>query len=832
MGALLCPTVVLCMEATGLALGERLAGTLRENYSASPVAVWAISHDESEYTLAPITPAESPGSTPLAQLSGGSTSEIVAEVIAASLSLGDSRIPTVTEGPTNLRLALIGSPYEIQASLLSDLAASLHNSAQRHCGPHYLVEAYFLLRDLPDRITNAAAPLEELLQSIDASASAGSSSVANNLFSYCWWLGRVNVLGLALPPFSDSMDELTAVVLGVLTTPLEHLPTSVSLLSGQPQHMSAGYGELFVPREKLFEYLKARHICRLLRSMFLDRGDDVDPQAVQKLVWEFSLSPEGAGLLAEVELTAGGERIWKGFHPDIPPEVFAGEVDEFLRDLHEESRQFFSDLKKRRSEFELSGRVRREEFLNVLESKVHDLVERSRGGLFEARAFLEEMQSLLLETADVAEGEKAMNLQEIRRQFDHAFAEAIRVNSSRSAEQHQSKVKELRRQLDRLTRLRNIFSEPALDATILEVLRWNATGDSGDTLEESIAETMGQLQTEVTAWGQAIAGAEQAFQYARYAVEPEIARRETEIRKAENSLCDNAAECRRLRLELELAHDNLQRKWFRVARRDHSLKQKNERLKHLESVLLKQQAREVVRTHASRMQLSIDCIVYDVRSRIIHSALEQVRLLHQKITRAIETLTAIYESFANAEPPAIDHLLRRSLVSAPNLEILLEHLTRSLPAVSLAHCPSAWEVCCQPAEKTAAQLEQAAAKPLLVMLEWMLDDFLLLLKVPNRELEALITWLRNASQPLFRPGSERMFKCSIVRLSDNSEVARIVRHTFPEAAWLEPSTTPSLSVLQFAIMNCGVSERLPANSSNETFSTQDPDTTGPTHIQQ
>ena len=798
---LLSPTIVFCLGGTGRAIGERLAGILAENYSSSPLTVWAVDQHENEYALTPLlTHAK-----PVAQFPGP-LDQVVADAIAASLSLEDCRITMSVEAPVNLRLSLLAAPGEIQSSFLSELATHLHISAKRHCGAGYLVEGFFILPELATPSAGNAEALQELFDRIEAPASDRNSTSA--LFSYCWWLGRINTRGLALPPFPSSAGEITSVVLGVLTTPLQQLPASITLLSGRSQHMSVGHAELFVSREKLFQYLRSCYTGQLIKSGFLDRRSCVDEQAVQKFVWEFAQSAECAGLLSEVDLTPGGDRIWKGFHVEIPAEVCDGDLDNFMASIHGASRKFFSELKELRKEFELSGRFRRVTFLTQLETKVQELVEHSRGGLFETRAFLDEMQSLLLETVEIAEGEKATNLQEIRREFDRAFAETIQLQASPSAREHEAKVKELRRQLDRLTRLRNIFAPPALDAAIVDVLSWRGIDEADATLDDGIATILSQLQTEVIAWAQATAGTEHVLQYARYEVAPEIARREDAIKKAEERLYTSAAECRNLRLELELVRNGLRWKWFPSTWHERSLRNKNERLEHLQNVLLQQQAREVINTHASRMQLSIDWIIYDVRSKLIHSALDQVRLLHRKISHAIETLNGISDSCASMDPALNEHLLRKSFLSESDLETLLENLTKSLPAVSLDGCPSAWEICCQSAEKTAAQLKEIAGKRFMAILDWTIDDFLRVLKTPNHRLETLIAWLQNASQPLFPHPDERTFEYALIRASENSDVARIVRHTLPEAIWFEPTASSSISVLQ--LRHLPVSKHSPA----------------------
>ena len=793
MEGLLCPTIVFCLGTTGLAIGERLACTLAENHSSSPLTVWAVDQHEDEYTLTPVSNHEK-----LTPQFLGPMDQIVADVIATSLSLGDGRITMSIETAVYLRLSLLATPGDIESSLLSDFANNLHISAQRHCGTGYLVEAFFIL-------PGNTETLPELFSRIEAPALDGNST--NPLFSYCWWLGRINTRGLALPPFPSSAGEITSVVLGVLTTPLQQLPASITLLSGRSQHMSVGHAELFVSREKLFHYLRSCYTCQIIRSGFLDRRSCVDEEAVQKLVWEFTQSAECAGLLSEVDLTPGGERIWKGFHVEIPAEVCDGDLDNFMADIHGASRKFFSELKEQRKKFELSGRVREATFLTQLETKVQEMVEHSRGGPFEARAFLDEMQSLLLETVAVAEGEKPSNLQAIRREFDHGFAETIQSEASPSAREHEANIRELRRQLDRLTRLRNIFTPPALDAAVVEVLRWPGIDWKGATLDDGIAAILSELQKEVIAWAQATAASENGWQHARYEVAPEVTRREDAIKKAEESLCAGAAECRNLLLELELARKILRWKWFLSAWHERSLRKRNERLDYLQNVLL-QQAREVVSTHASRMQLSIDWIIYDVRSKLIHSALNQVRSLHRKISHAIETLNGITDSCASMNLTLDENLLRKSFLSESDAEMLLENLTKTLPAVSLDGCPSAWEICCQSAEKTAAQFEAVAGRPIMAILDWTIDDFLRALKTPNHRLETLSTWLQNAGRPLIPHQDDRTLEYAFIRASENSEVARIVRHTLPEAIRLEPGTTTSISLLQLRYLP--MSKHLPA----------------------
>jgi hypothetical protein len=277
MEGLLCPTIVFCLGTTGLAIGERLAFILAENHSSSPLTVWAVNQHEDEYTLTTVLAPDNQAK-PTAQFLGP-MDQIVADVIATSLSLGDGRITMSIETAVYLRLSLLATPGEIESSLLSDLANNLHISAQRHCGSGYLVEAFFILPDLATLSAGNSDTLPELFSRIEAPAWDGNST--NALFSYCWWLGRINTRGLALPPFPSSAGEITSVVLGVLTTPLQQLPASITLLSGRSQHMSVGHAELFVSREKLFHYVRSCYTCQIIRSGFLVRRSCVDEEAVQ-----------------------------------------------------------------------------------------------------------------------------------------------------------------------------------------------------------------------------------------------------------------------------------------------------------------------------------------------------------------------------------------------------------------------------------------------------------------------------------------------------------------------------------------------------------------------
>jgi hypothetical protein len=790
-----CPIIVFCVESIGKALGESIARLSHENYPASALSVRSVRADQGGYIVTPIVGFEPLDAQPEPPIIRGAINDIVCEVIVDALSLVDYRIPATMQKPISLRLAVIGAPWEVTPSLLLDFAAAFHSSAQQHCGARYLAEGYFVLPYL-DRSAppDAAEQVRDLLRVVEARAPGVDPPFSTDSFSYCWWFGQINAAGLALPSFPASLDDVATVILGVLTTSPEQLPLSITILTGRTQHMSAGYGEFFAPREALFEYLRARRACQLIHGLFLDRIDQLDHRRVRRRAWAFTLSSACAGVLRDVELTPGGERIWKGFHPTIPKEALNGEVDEFLSNLRDSWRRFSNmDRGELRRRFELSGRTRGEEFLTEIEIEVQDMVERGNGGLFEARSFLEEMEAFLLETKDVSEGEKVTNLQKMRRQFDRTFADALHIKQSPSPNEHESEVRELRRQLARLTRLRNISAPPALSASVFEALVW---GETSGSLDEAIAATTQRLQEEVTSWAQEAANAEGVLQRARYEIEPEAVRREQEMEKKEEALRETAQECRRLRFELELARNTSRRRLFGRKRQERSLQDMNERLAQLQGVMLQQQAREVVLSYANRMQLSIDWMVYEVRDNIIHDALDQVRRLHQKISGAIEMLNEMSDRFSSVEPPTDSHLLRTPLITDVDLESLLEQLTKVMPGTQVPNCPSAWAVCSQPPEKTEAQLLEAAGRPLTVVRNWTIADFVRVLRIPNRKLEALSAWLQHISQPLLQTRGEDTVDYSIIRAVEDPDLDPILRHTFPEATRIDHSNTQSVSVLQ------------------------------------
>jgi hypothetical protein len=799
METLSCPTIVLCVEPTGAAIGERLARVQRGQLMDSPLFLWAVHVDEDVPTIAPIKRCEDV----VAQIGQGvayaTIGDGVAALVADVLSLRDWRIPPMMERPVGLRLSLVGAPWEIKPSLLLNFAAAFHSSAQKHVGVRYFTEACFLLPDLvASAPPDAAERVQDLVSLIDGDPDSSNSHFLAGSFSYCWWFGRINASGLTLASFPSVIEDIATVIHGLLTTAPEHLPRSQVIISGRPQHMSVGYGELFAPREEVFECLKARYACQLIQRLFLDKSNRVDHKRARRRAWDFTLSSECIGALREIELTPGGERIWKGFHPEIPEQVMDGEVEEFLFNMQDSLEKFFNiDLLRLRSDFELSSCARREALLTGLESEVRDIAERASGGLFEAQAFLAEVEAFLLKTDGLSEGERPINLQEIRRWFDIDFAKSVHPQGSASIDELGAKVRDLQEQLRQLTRLRNISAPPALEAGVYEALRWSEDNQAQVSLDERIERLSEQLQEEVRLWGQKVANAEEDLQGARREIEPDEARRDQKIKEREEMLRQAALKYRILLFELAQAIKTADRLWFGRFRLRRALKEKNERLGKLRDVMLPQLARQVVAAYAERMQLSIDRAVYEVRDSIIQDALKHGRELHKKVVDAIDMLNGIRDDLSDVQVPTASSVLRRSVVTDVDLESLVKRLTNGAAEPGFPMRPSASDVCFQPATKTAGQIQEEAGKPFTVILSWRIADFVTLLGPQSAKVEALIGWLKHVSQPLFPFRGEDTVNYSIVRAVDDPSLGRLLRHAFPEAAWPDDPKTPAAVVLQF-----------------------------------
>jgi len=795
METLSCPTIVLCVEPTGAAIGEILACTRRDQHLDSPLFLWAVRVDGGAHTITPIrrrgdTVAQSEQSVTYPTIGDG-----VAAVIADVLSLRDWRIPLMMERPVSLRLSLVGASWEISPSLLSSLADAFHSSAQQHVGLRYFTEACFLSPDLVEPAAPSAAErVQDLVRVIERGPDSPNSQFRVDSFNYCWWFGRINASGLSLASLPSAGNDIATALHGLLTTAPEDLPPSLGIITERTRHMSVGYGELFAPREEIFECLKARYACQLVQRLYLDKSDRVDHRRARRRAWAFTLSARCERALREIELTPGGERIWKGFHPEIPEQVMDGEVAEFLFSMQDSLQRFRNiDLHRLRRKFELSGCVRRKTLLTALEIKARKIAERANGGLFEAQAFLAEVAAFLLETEGLSEGERPMNLQEMRRGFDRAFADTLHWQGSASVNELGPKVRNLQEELWQLTRLRNISAPPALETSIYEAIRWDEDNEDRISLDQQIAELSQRLQKEVRLWGQEAVKAERKLQRARYEIESEEGRRDQKIEKSEEALRRAAQECKSLLFELARASEAASRLWFGRFRQRRALKEKNERLGLLRSVTLPQMARQVVAAYADRMQLSIDRSVYEVRDSVIQDALGRVRELHKKLVDAIDALNSIRNGIGDARIPTTGGVLRRSVVTDVDLESMVERLTNGADP----KCPSASDVWFQPSAKTVEQIQEAAGKPFTVVLSWMIPDFVGLLGPQSAKVEALIGWLKHVSQPLFPLIGEDKVDYSIVRAVDDPALERLLRHAFPEAAWADDQKSPAAVVLQF-----------------------------------
>jgi hypothetical protein len=170
-----------------------------------------------------------------------------------------------------------------------------------------------------------------------------------------------------------------------------------------------------------------------------------------------------------------------------------------------------------------------------------------------------------------------MNIQEIRREFDRAFAEALHVKLSRSTNEHGARVRDSQRRLRQLMGLRNMSAPPALEAAVFDALRWSEDLGEHISLDQRIEELSQQLRDEVTLWAQEIVG-------------------------------------------------------------------------------------------------------------------------------AMDTLNNIRDCLSGVQNLTVGSVLRRSVVTDADLESLVEHLANGVAGPGLPKCPSAWDICCQSATKSAEQI--------------------------------------------------------------------------------------------------------------------------------
>ncbi|MGH9764794.1 MAG: hypothetical protein ACREAC_28500, partial [Blastocatellia bacterium] len=404
MGTVSCPTIVFCTGRTGEAVGERLSPAADRPRTQSTLSLWAVRMGEGEQTIVPIGKSGGVDTQERRAVVSPTIEGAVSAVVADVLSLRDWRLLATMERPVNLRLSLVSATWEITPSALSDFAAAFRSAAHRHLGSTCVTDVCLLLPGLkPDGPNPDVAPdvadvdvdvavdagvetgnVHALLSAMTEAPPRNDPEFWPGSFTYCWWLDRINGSGLTLDRLPSSTGDIATAIGGLLATAPEHLPPP-AVLAAPPLQMSAGYGELFVPREAVFECLRARYACQLIQRCFLDKRDRVNQKRARWRAWEFTLSPECDGALKGIEFTRGGERIWTGFDWTVPPPVFEGDVNEFLLNMRALLSRFLdSDLAYLRGQFESSGRARLSSLQKALDREAKDLAEGTEGGLFEA----------------------------------------------------------------------------------------------------------------------------------------------------------------------------------------------------------------------------------------------------------------------------------------------------------------------------------------------------------------------------------------------------------------------------------------------------------------
>jgi hypothetical protein len=560
--------------------------------------------------------------------------------------------------------------------------------------------------------------------------------------------------------------------------------------------MSLGCGELFVSQEKLLEYLTAQHVCRLIQESFLDHFHHVEHKRIRRRAWQFAKSPECRQILDEVDLTLGRERIWTGFNPEATGLVDEDDVESCIRSVTVDRHGFFdTELPNLLSALERSLYSRSNLLRAGIDKQARDIAEHSKGGLFEALDFLEEMAAFLPETSDLAEGESIMNLQQIRRGYDCAAAEMMHMEYPAFPPDSQKLGKgDLRRQIRHLERLRNISSPPALQPETWDTLRWSESRLTREALSARIVELKAQLRNQEKSAAQEYASTEHVLQDAHYEFLAECERREAEIGKAENELRQTAMECRRLVSVLKgLRRIKLGPWTFQLHRR--FAKQTNEQLSYLRRVRLAGEYRQFIAAVKSRILLSVNRIIYEVRDRLIQDAIGHVRDLHQRISQTIQSLRQMKDDFSSMQLSASDHLLERSLLTESEVQRLFEILLKSyLEPLSL---PSAWDICFQSSHETTKQLWEPAGRSFEPIRELRFEDLVQHLRPTRIRLEFLAGWLAQVSQPLFRPLHDNRTSLTLVHGAERSELGRMLRNLLPYADWIEDSAVSGIVVQQF-----------------------------------
>src|SRR5260221_305586 len=277
------PTIVVCVERAALAVAERLADMLRGASSLQSVSVWGMFNDNGSLAVSRVWGMDAGATHTDEAVRTDSVANAVFDVIAEVLSLHKSRLPNRLGGPIGLRLTLVGAAWEIAPTMASDIANAFHAGARSHCASRYLTDACFLLPIFMPESCEAGGTLQawaEVLDGVESSEEV-TTSLADS-FTYYWWLGPINASGLTLPRVPTSAGDIATVIHGIVSITPEQLPRTLTMVSGQPQFMSAGYAELFVSREDVLKYFIARSACGIIDHLFLSHRGSFDRHAVRR----------------------------------------------------------------------------------------------------------------------------------------------------------------------------------------------------------------------------------------------------------------------------------------------------------------------------------------------------------------------------------------------------------------------------------------------------------------------------------------------------------------------------------------------------------------------
>jgi len=794
-----CPTIVFCLDGAAAAVGGSLAALQPCQSPSSLLSLWEIGASAGIHA-SQIARVGASGSEPPSE--PATLADAVDRAIATAFSIRNFSTPVFARGAVSLRLMLLGAAWEVVPGTVLAIAEAFRALGRRYAGRRCWAEACFLLPDLmPNAPADADERCRELLHSIEQFEAADAMPVAEPGFACCWWLGRLNTLGLTLSPLTDSRREIATAIAGLLAASPDHLPAT-GALDGRPTHASAGYGEIFIDRAAVVSDLTASRAVHLIRRLHLDRRDRVDERRVLARVWAFAASPDCEGALHDIALTPGGERIWPGFHHDVPAEVFSGDVQGFRDSLRQAYRRFSETaLREMQGKVKSSALSNGDRLLSKVEAEVREIADRSPGGLFEALAFIERMEALLFDPAADPEDDTATNLQAIRRCFDSAFADRVRVEQEGPTSDSSPKVKALRRKLAELVRLQNIAAPPALDAAVFDSLLCSVDEKPLMPIPQAIRTLTQELRERSAGWAQEKLDEEAKLGRSRERIEDADRRLESVIGRADGDLGQSAVECRRVMDDLrELQASPLNRLigWFwRTA----ALKARNRRLKELQGEILPRQARALVMAYADRMQLSVDRVVYEARDSVCQAALSRLRELHERMSAGVGVLNSMMDTLERRNTAVAGSALRRCMLNQSDLRLLYERVVAGLAQGHDAPLPSAWEICFEPGEVIERRFRDAAGEPFQKILGWRMEDFATILRLSESRLQECAQWLVSAGKPLFPPSGERGLEYALLRSGDASELDRIVRHLLPDAAALGDSCNCELSAVQVQLIS-------------------------------